>query len=69
MRQWEILDLDMNNRTDNGTSFQTTTSDNIFSTTTSKSTFTGESSSKESVETRINVFKVIEKQNTSLDSQ
>ena len=69
MRQWKTFDLKMNNQTKNDTSFQTTISDNIFSTSTSKSTFPGGTSFKESVETEINVFKVIEKQNSSLDSQ
>ena len=69
MSEWKIFDRTKNNQSENDKSFLTTTSDDIFSTTTFNSTFTEDTSFNESAETRINVFKVIEKQNISLDSQ
>lgn len=69
MSQWNPFDQTKNNQSEKDKSFLTTTSDNIFSTTTINSTFTEGTSLKESAETRVNVFKVIEKQNISLDSQ
>ena len=69
MTEWNTFDQTKYNQSENDKSFLTTTSDNIFSTTTINSTFTEGTSLKESAETRVNVFKVIEKQNISLDSQ
>ena len=69
MSEWNTFDQTKYNQSENDKSFLTTTSDNIFSTTTINSTFTEGTSLKESAETRVNVFKVIEKQNISLDSQ
>ena len=69
MSEWKIFDRTKNNQSDYDKSFLTTSSDDIFSTNTINSTFIEGTSLKESAETRVNVFKVIEKQNISLDSQ